>query len=192
MGPTQLIEVAPGVFRDIDTDTTVAFLEDGAGQVRGMVGPFPFIPFYKLRWFESAPFHFTLLAACVLLFVIALVSALRNRRADQSGPRPARWARRNLAALGLVHLAFLVAFGASIAAGMQDIIFALPKGLYVALALPLLALPLTLIAVVLAVRVWREGYWTRGARLWHSAGVAAAIAFVWFLSFWNLIGYKIG
>ena len=35
-------------------------------------------------------------------------------------------------------------------------------------------------------------YWTRGARLFHTAGVVAAIAFVWFLNYWNLLGYRIG
>ena len=60
------------------------------------------------------------------------------------------------------------------------------------LTLPLIGLALTALAVVLAVRVWRESYWTRGARLLHTAGVVAAVAFVWFLNHWNLLGYRIG
>jgi hypothetical protein len=51
---------------------------------------------------------------------------------------------------------------------------------------------LTVLAVVLAVRVWRESFFTRGSRVLHTAGVLAAIAFVWFLSYWNLLGYRIG
>jgi len=188
----QYAEVAPAVFREVGGDRTVAFVEDGAGQVVGMVGEFAFIPFYKLHWYESPPFHFALLGLSVLLFLIAVVSALRNWRSDKAGPRTARWARRNLGALGSLNLAFLVAFVSMFAANLDDLVFANPKGLYAVLTLPLIGLVLTVLAVVLTVRVWREGYWTRTARVLHSAAVVAAVAFVWFLSYWNLLGYRVG
>jgi CubicO group peptidase (beta-lactamase class C family) len=188
----QYAEVAPAVFREVGGDKTVAFIENGEGQVVGMVGQFAFIPFYKLRWYESSPFHFTLLGLSLLFFVIAVVSALRNWKRDKTGPKAARWARRNLGALGALHLAFLVGFVSIFAAGLSEVVFALPRGFYAVLTLPLIALLLTAVAAVLAVRVWRESYWTRGARLLHTAGVAAAIAFAWFLGFWNLLGYRVG
>jgi hypothetical protein len=187
----QYAEVAPAVFREVGGDRTVAFVEND-GQVVGMVGQFPFIPFYKLRWYEGAPFQFTLLGLSVLLFLLVLVSALRNWKSDKAGPRAARWARRNLGLLGALNLVFLVAFASIFAAGLDELIFALPKGLYAVLTLPLLGLLLTALAAVLAVRVWRGSYWTRGARVLHTMGVVAAIAFVWFLSYWNLLGYRIG
>ena len=186
------MEVAPAVFREVNGDRTVAFVANDAGRVVGMVGQFAFIPFYKLGWYESAPFQFTLLGLSVLLFVIAVVSTLRNWRIDKAGPQAARWARRNLGALAALNLAFLVGFASILAAGVDDLIFALPKGLYAVLTLPLVGLALTALAALLAVRVWRGSYWTRGSRVLHTAGVAAAIAFVWFLNFWNLLGYRIG
>jgi hypothetical protein len=85
-----------------------------------------------------------------------------------------------------------VGFASILAAGLDELIFATPKGLYVVLTLPLIGLALTALAVFLAVRVWREAYWTRGSRLLHTAGVASAIAFVWVLDYWNLLGYRIG
>ena len=188
----QYAEVAPAVFREVGGDRTVAFIENDAGHVVGMVGQFAFIPFYKLRWYESPPFHFTLLGLALLFFLIGVISALRNWKRDREGPRAARWARRNLGVLGALYLAFVVGFALVFAAGMNDIVFALPRGLYAILSLPLIGLPLTALAVILAVRVWREKYWTRGSRLLHTAGVVAAIAFVCFLSFWNLLGYRIG
>jgi hypothetical protein len=188
----QYVEVAPSVFRQVGGDRTVAFVQDGDGEVLGMVGQFAFIPFYKLRWYESSPFHFTLLGLSILLFVVALVSALRNWKADRAAPRAARWARRNLGLLGALNLAFVVAFVAIVAGGVRELIFALPKGFYAVLTLPLVGAALTLLAAVLAVKVWRESYWTRGRRLLHTAGVLAAIAFVWFLNFWNLLGYRVG
>ena len=94
--------------------------------------------------------------------------------------------------IGALDLVFVVAFASIFAAGLDDLIFALPKGLYAVLTLPLVALALTVLALVLVVRVWRERYWTRGARLLHTAGVVCAVAFVWFLNSWNLLGYRIG
>src|SRR6185503_12536760 len=174
----QYVEVAPAVFREASGDKMVAFIQDGTGKVVGMVGQFAFIPFAKLRWYESPPFHFALLGLSLLLFLIALVSALRHWKADTAGPRGARWARRNLGLLGALNLTFAVAFASIFAAGLSDIVFATPKGLYAVLTLPLIGLVFTALAVVLVVRVWRERYWTRGSRVFHTAGVAAAVAFV--------------
>jgi hypothetical protein len=151
-----------------------------------------FIPFYRLRWYESPPFHFALLGLSLLLFLIAIVAALRHWKSDKAGPRRARWARLNLGALGAVNLIFVVAFVSIFLADAEDTFFATSTGPYAVLTLPLVALALTVLAVVLAVRVWREKYWTRGSRLLHIAGVVAAVAFVWFLNFWNLLGYRIG
>ncbi len=188
----QYAEVAPGVFREVGGDRTVAFVEDGAGRVTGMVGQFAFIPFVKLRWYQGPPFHFLLLGLSLLFFLIALVSALRHWKADQAGPSAARWARLNLGLLALLNLVFLVAFASIFAAGMDDIVFATPKGLYAVLTLPLIGLVLAALAVYLLVRVWREKYWTRASRVYHTAGVVSAIAFVWFLNYWNLLGYRVG
>jgi CubicO group peptidase (beta-lactamase class C family) len=188
----QYVEVAPAVFREVGGDRMVAFVQDGTGQVVGMVGQFAFIPFAKLRWYEGSPFQFTLLGLSLLFFLIALVSALRHWKNDKAGPPAARWARRNLGLLGALNLVFVVAFASIFAAGVNELIFAVPKGLYAVLTLPLIGLALTALAAVLAVRVWREAYWTRGARLLHTAGVVSALAFVWFLNYWNLLGYWIG
>ena len=85
-----------------------------------------------------------------------------------------------------------MAFASILAAGSGELIFAVPRGLYAVLTLPLVGLLLDALAVFLLVRVWREGYWTRASRFFHTAGVVAAIAFVWFLNYWNLLGYRIG
>ena len=82
---------------------------------------------------------------------------MRHWKSDKAGPPAARWARRNLGLLGALNLVFVVAFAAILAAGLSDLIFALPKGLYAVLTLPLIGLALTALAAVLAVRVWREG-----------------------------------
>mgnify|MGYP003693896709 CR=1 FL=1 len=86
-----------------------------------------------------------------------------------------------------------MAFASILAAGLDELIFRGAQG-PLRRAHPAARRPgcSTALAVFLLVRVWREGYWTRASRFFHTAGVVAAIAFVWFLSYWNLLGYRIG
>jgi hypothetical protein len=186
----QYAEVAPSVFREVGGDRTVAFVENGAGQVVGMVGQFAFIPFYKLRWCESSPFHLRC-SGSPLFFVIAWCRHCGTGRATRRGRERALGAPQPRRA-GSPQPGLRRGLRASFAAGRDDIIFSLPKGIYAVLTLPLIGLALTALAAVLAVRAWRESYWTRGSRLLHGAGVVAAIAFMWFLNYWNLLGYRIG
>ena len=134
-------EVAPAVFREVDGDRTVAFIEDGAGQVVGMVGQFAFIPFYKLRWYEGSPFHFTLLGLSLLLLpdrpglgAAALeerqggaasraLGPAQPRRCSEPSTWPSSWPSRR-----------------SSPRAWTTSIFAVPKGLYAVLTLPLIGL----------------------------------------------------
>jgi hypothetical protein len=50
---------------------------------------------------------------------------------------------------------------------------------------------LTIAAAVAAVRHWRRGVGTRGARLRYGAVVALAVLFTWSLNQWNLLGWRL-
>ncbi len=49
---------------------------------------------------------------------------------------------------------------------------------------------LTLPFVVFAVLSWKNRYWQTAARIHYSPVAAASVAFVWFLNYWNLIGFR--
>jgi hypothetical protein len=42
----------------------------------------------------------------------------------------------------------------------------------------------------LAVRAWREGWWTRYSRIQYAVIAVAGLAFLWSLHYWNLLGYR--
>jgi len=44
--------------------------------------------------------------------------------------------------------------------------------------------------VLLIVLVWTRRYWTSAARIHYTVVVEAALAFIIWLSYWNLIGFK--
>jgi hypothetical protein len=60
----------------------------------------------------------------------------------------------------------------------------------IVLGLGLSAAVLTAGSLVYTVLAWRSGYWGIGASVHYTLVTAAAIAFVWFLNYWNLLGWR--
>ncbi len=188
----QWVEVAPSVFRRLDDDDMIAFTEDASGAVGGFVWPFPFHPVYKLAWYDTLQWHGFIVGFGVLCFLIAIISALRHWKADRAVAPSARNARRLAALTGLCHLVFLMLLVGALAAGIDDLIYALPVLFKVSLTFPLLAIPLTLGMLYFVFRAWQDGFWTRYGRIQYTVIAMMSVAFLWSLNFMNLVGYKFG
>jgi hypothetical protein len=134
----------------------------------------------------------TLLGLGIILFIGAIVSAIRRCHADRTGPKGLRSARPMLAAVALLNVAFVVGFVLSLSSGVNELVFDLPSSLYVAVALPLIALLPTAAAVFFAGIIWKEHHWTVGGRVFYSLATLFALAFLWVINYWNLLGYRIG
>ena len=191
-GASYWVEVAPNVFRNEAEDEFITFVEDRDGRITHLVPPFAFIGSHRLPWYGTPTFHWLVLGFGLLCFVVALVSAVRNWRADKAGDPGARRARRGAALLALLHAAFIVTLIGTLAGGIDKLIYEMPQSIYVALTFPLLAIPLTLFLLWSAVRAWQQGWWTRYGRVQYSVVALASFAFLWSLNYWNLVGYKIG
>jgi CubicO group peptidase (beta-lactamase class C family) len=191
-GVTYWVEVAPNVFRNEAEDEFITFVQDGNGNITHLVPPFTFIGSHRLPWYGTPTFHWLVLGFCVLCFIIAVVSALRNWKADRAADPGARRARRLAALLALVYVAFFVTLIGALAGGIEKLIYALPKSIYVALTFPLLAIPVTLLVAWAAVQAWRRGWWTGYGRAQYTVIALASLAFLWSLHYWNLLGYRIG
>lgn len=191
-GPVPWVEVGEGIFRRENEDDVIAFKGDDVDRASHLVGPFAAIPSERITWYDSARFHTTLLGLGMILFIGAIVSAIRRRHADRAGPKRLRWARPTLAAVALLNVAFVVGFALSLSSGVNELVFDLPSGLYVALALPLIALLPTVASVLFAGVAWKERAWTLGGRIFYSLATFFALAFLWVINYWNLLGYRIG
>jgi len=60
----------------------------------------------------------------------------------------------------------------------------------IVLGLGVLSALLTVGALVYAVLVWKKSYWSVAFRVYYTLVTVAAIAFVWFLNQWNLLGWR--
>jgi hypothetical protein len=58
------------------------------------------------------------------------------------------------------------------------------------LCLPLLTTILTVALLFCSLQVWKRGYWSLMARAHYSLIALAALVFIPFLNYWNLLGFK--
>jgi len=95
----------------------------------------------------------------------------------------------------LYWLVFLIPFLLVLVLGQWNFFYlisslTIPPPIVAWLTLPLIAIALTAVGVVLAAFVWTRRYWTTFGRIHYTFVVGAALAFIIWLSYWNLIGFK--
>ena len=89
-----------------------------------------------------------------------------------------------------LYLAFLVLLSGMALPTRPDLDFGLHPYYVVMLSLPLLAIPLTGAMIFFTARAWRRHFWRRRGRIHYTLGTVAAVAYVPFLHYWNLLGYR--
>jgi hypothetical protein len=60
----------------------------------------------------------------------------------------------------------------------------------IVMGLGVLAAVLTVGALVYTVLAWKNGYWGIASRAYYTLVTIAAVAFVWFLHYWNWLGWR--
>jgi hypothetical protein len=58
------------------------------------------------------------------------------------------------------------------------------------LGLGVLSAALTVGALVYTVLAWKNSYWGIAGRMYYTLVTVAAVAFVWLLNNWNLLGWR--
>jgi CubicO group peptidase (beta-lactamase class C family) len=194
-GEWRFVEVEPLFFRQVDTPFHITFREDGQGRITHLFTDYtPQFGFEKLNWYEAPGFNMALLLACVLVFLstilIALSRAIRNRRLSgerKPSPRGVRLAEWIILGICVLNLLFVVG---SFLWNNPRPSFGVSLNFQVVLGLGVLSAVLTAGALVYAVLAWKNGYWGGTARAYYTLVTVAAVAFVWFLNYWNLLGWR--
>ena len=188
------LQVGPGRFRwvGLQDDGSLKQLQkliefdDSAGVTR-ILGPDVFAPAYKLALYQTPAFHRSLLGLCWLAFMLALVwPVVSFGAATAPGPVLARRLAAALALGNLVALALLLREFSK----PYELLYGYPGAVYVAVTLLLLSLLLTAGVVVSAIRAWACGWWSGVERFSYTLFALMALAFLWSMNHWNLIGYK--
>ncbi len=200
---SRLLPVGALLFREEKTGLPVVFRRDGSGNITHLlIGNRPDQTYEKLAWYEGVSVQLGLLLVCTLVFlsvfIIAPAGWLVNRfRASRAGrgPRRARVARWLLALVAALNVIALVDFVVKFIGNYETLENAVTKGdpssMYLPLLLWLIAAILTVGAIAFTVLAWKERYWSALGRVHYTMVSLAALAFIWFLNYWNLLGWRI-
>ncbi len=139
-------------------------------------------------------FHYILLAVCTFLFlstwswpIRALFKVIcKRKKEEKSGPRSARWLAWVMSLLFVVFLIGMI----STLSDVWEISYGVPSSLKVLLVLPLISAVLALGVLIFTILAWKNKYWFGCGRLHYTLILVAAAVFIWFLNYWNLLGFR--
>ena len=189
----RFIEVEPLYFRQTDGSSSLVFFENDQGRITRFYTDFtPQYSAERAPWYELRSFNLPLVIISVLLFVSTLIAApvqaiiSRRRGAD---PRPAsRTAPWILVAISVLNLVFL--FGMLFGYHPPTELHGVALSIKLLLTTTVISALLTAAALVYIILAWKNRYWGIAFRAYCTLVTAAALAFVWFLNQWNLLGWQ--
>lgn len=189
------VETEPLYFQRVDGHGNLAF---GRAEDRGVEYLFSGQKYHgtyrKIAWYEMPDLHFAILGTSACLFLLTLViwsfqAWLKRRRGAQlpsSRHRLARWLAGTVCALHLVFIGLIT----SVMGNFVDVIYGVPPLLRIALVFPLIAAPLTITQLVVAVVALRGKYWSAWGRAYYTLLTVIVLVFTWWLHYWNLLGFR--
>lgn len=188
-GDWRFVEVEPRYFHQVDGPFGLVFGEDKQGRVTYMATDLmPQFAFEKLNWYETLGFDMALVLGCVLLFVAMVpataIHAMRSRP-KLPNARPAYWLMLGIC---LLNLLFLV--GAALWGRPPSEVHPVTWMAKIVLGLGVVSAVLTAGALIYTALAWKEHYWGIAFRSYYALVTVAAVAFVWFLNYWNLLGWR--
>jgi CubicO group peptidase (beta-lactamase class C family) len=192
-----LVEAEPLYFRQVDGPIDMVFQQDDRGRITYMFAEVsPQENYEKLNWFETTAFNMALALGCILVFLsmipVSVVRAVRNRRSsavDKTTGRGERMADRISVWISVLNLLFVVGTMLMLS-GLGFPRFGVTLTDKISLGLGVLSALLTAGALVYSVLAWKKNYWGIAGRLYYTLVTVAAVAFVWFLNYWNLLGWR--
>ena len=192
----RFVEEEPLYFRQVDGQFGMIFREDEGGRITQMYTDLmPQYTTVKLNWYETPGFNLPLLLVCVLVFLsmipVAVIRFIRNRRLGgdrkpaSRGARVAYWIIVGISVLNLLFVVGMVpGFDPPTELHGAQLIVKIVLGVGV------LSAVLTVGALIYSVLAWKNSYWGIATRVHYTLVTVAALAFVWFLNYWNLLGWR--
>lgn len=199
----KLIPVEPQLFKRSNDDALTAFgeaiEEEGRNEIKFAFNPlWPKIGAYKrVPWYETAWVHLGVLGFCAVVFLSAfliwpirpLIRRLQGKPFQLKRQHSQAWLLAGC--IGTLYLVFLIGLPLSLwLYGAWKLAYGVPAFAIAFLSLPPIATVLTLGLVVFTVLAWKHKYWSAIARMHYSLITLTALAFIPFLTYWNLWGFQ--
>lgn len=177
----QWIETEPLLFQQIDDDKYLAFGENHQKCITHLF--MDVNTFEKLSFYETRPFHLVVLGFCVLIFLVSCIIPLCFGISHFFQiPEVLAFA---IASLNLIFLlGFILA-----SSHPYGLTYGVPVLVIILLCLPLLTTVLTVGLMIFTLLAWKNGDWI-GQRLYYSLMTLTSVAFILWLRYWNLLGFR--
>ena len=195
----RLVPLEPLLFQQPNHSGYVAFGEDSRGPIAyafNLVNPV-IGSFEKIPWYKTAGFQLGLLGFYTVLFLSAVIvwpgSYLirRLRRQHWRSVHPLRMAWMVAGLTSAFYLVFLIGVPLLLwLIGAWKLIYGVPALVVPFFYLPPLAVGLTIALPIFTLLAWKNKHWSLFSRLHYSLVTLAAIAFIPFLLYWNLLGLQ--
>ena len=194
---TRYVPVSADLLRAADGEGSLAFRTDHAGRVTHLFESRSISrTLERVPWHGTLAFQFAWLIACgsvflwnALLAVVGVFSRRRRAFSSQGRGGAVRWVPGLLSLGSCLNLAFLVGLGFAIAGSFGSLEYGIPVVLRVLLAVPLLTTSLAIASLFAFPNAWK-GSQRSGRRARLAITMVAVLAFVPWLAYWNLMGYR--
>lgn len=201
--PRRMVQIQPCLFQSIDDRYMCAFRRDESGRITHLFTNGT-TAFEKISWYETTTFQRILFGVCLLVFVFVAVALPVNRKIRKTrkpsglAVDPVRWFSRKTASTFLL---YFLASGIVMAfvIPQEELAVGFAHGMhwtmYIVQTVALLGI--LFLAGLLGSMFWgfvmrssaKAGEQARSGGLGLVTAVAG-VAIVWFLWYWNLVGYQ--
>jgi len=190
------VEVEPYVFNETGGQRILVFRKDDNNKIAYMFSSsLPHKAFIRLSWYESPPFHLSLLIACIIAFTSVpwrLIRAFRQRRRrateqpSSKFPQPTQWVLCISSVMNLVSLLLLLI----VSLNLHIIEYGVPLLMYAMLVIALVASVLVIGTASFTILSWKNYWGNLNERVHYTLVTLAIIVFIWQLSYFNLLGFQ--
>lgn len=190
------IEISPGVFESLPSNLNMRITFDNKAKKE-----FMFIgsrAFEKLKWYETKHIHTGLLIYCSLLFLLSplfwFIQFIITRRREQITLSKmiviARWVA---SIIGLINIILLVILALFMSKFIRiGIVWHIPLVVKAALIVVIGVFILTIVVIIYTIFVCKTKSETLGGKIHYILVALAGLFFIWFLYYWNLVGFNFG
>ncbi len=195
---TKLVEIKPLLFQREDNFGYVSFRKDQNGHITHLFsGSEPEESFEKIKWYENQSLNLCLLGLSLFIFTLTFLICFSNfiirtiKRKPSNSTKLSALAKLSVEIVCFLNMVCTIGiFGVLIYVGF-DMGFGLPPIFYVLLSGLIAASILTIGNVVFTFLIWQKKYWTLLKRTYYTLLTVLSVLFVWFLNYWNMLGFKI-
>jgi len=192
-----LIQIDDLLFERDDDNSHISFKKDGNGNIAYAFNEEPQKTFEKIHWYESQTYNLVLLAVCMLIFIINIVgmSVLFFRRKKRKGllsfSKLELFSNASIFFVSLLNVTSIILFLVLLLSMDYQIQYGLPLVGYISFGGLLLGAVVSAGVIAFCIALWMKKQKSLSGRIAYTVSAISCIAFVMFLNYWNLLGFRL-